>query len=572
MNPDELIVDSFAGGGGASLGLTMALGRSPDIAINHSRKAIAMHAAIHPETHHYCEDVWEVDPREATRGRPVGVAWFSPDCCHFSRAKGSQPVKKHIRGLASVVIKWVRDVRPRIIMLENVREFEDWGPLLPILKADGTPELFPDGSPKMRPDPDRAGETFADWVRILRNHGYRVEWRPLNAADYGAPTHRRRLFLVARCDGLPIVWPEPSHADPAKIGKGLFDQHLLPYRTAAECVDWTLPCHSIFLTKAEARAQGLRCIRPLAENTMKRIAMGLKRFVLDNPRPFLVTVNHGGDHFRGRSIDEPVGTLTGKNGYGVVSPFFTAQFGERQGQAPRAHRADEPLPTITARAGGGFPLVTPFLSAYYGEGNDPGPRGNHLDEPLRTQTASNRFALVSAFLAKHYGGVTGHELDRPIGTITSVDHHSVIAATLIKNNHGDKQAFALDEPLRTVLAGGKHHALTFAFLTKFYGRSTGHLADEPAHTIPSNDRLGLITVEGQDFAIVDIGLRMLGPRELYRCQGFPETYIIDPIVDGKPLSLGDQVEMCGNSVCPQVAAAIARANVGVMSHKETIGA
>lgn len=551
LRPDELVVDNFAGGGGASTGIFQALGRHVDVAINHSRRALAVHAANHPETRHYCEDVWEVDPRVATQGRPVGLAWFSPDCTHHSRAKGAQPVKKSIRGLAGVVIKWARLVRPRVIILENVREFEDWGPLLPMLDDDGNPMLWPDGSPKMRPDPDRKGETFTAWVWSLRTLGYSVEWRSLNAADFGAPTHRRRLFLVARSDGLPIAWPTPTH------GPG----RERPYRTAAECIDWSLPCYSIFLTRAEVRAARLKCIRPLAENTMARVAAGVKRFVLDNPKPFIVRCDHGGDHFRGQSLEQPLATVTGSHGFGLVSPFLTAQFGEREGQAPRAHRADEPLPTITSRAGGGFPLIMPCLTSYYGKGNDQGERGNRIDEPLRTQTAANRFGLVAAFLAKHYGGVVGHEVERPIGTVTSVDHHSLVAATLIKNNHGDKQAFAVDEPLRTIMAGGNHHAAAYAFLSKFYGRSTGQSLDEPAHTVTGNDRFGLVVVEGEDYVIVDIGLRMLSPRELFRCQGFPDSYIIDLEVDDRRLSAGDQVELCGNSVCPDVAAAIVRANV-----------
>ena len=279
---DELVIDNFAGGGGASMGIEAAIGRAVDIAVNHNRHSVEMHQLNHPHTRHLCEDVWDVDPVEATAGRPVGLAWFSPDCRHFSRAKGGKPVEKKIRGLAWVVVKWAKRVRPRVIILENVREFQDWGPL----------------TPDAKPCPKRKGQTYRRWRTQLENLGYATDCRVLNAADFGAPTHRRRFFLVARCDGRPIQWPEPTHGP----GRGR------AYRTAAECIDWSIPCPSIFLTKAESKPLGV--IRPLAEKTMRRIAMGLKRYVLDNPKPFLVTCNHGGPEFRGQSADEPMRTLT----------------------------------------------------------------------------------------------------------------------------------------------------------------------------------------------------------------------------------------------------------------------
>jgi DNA (cytosine-5)-methyltransferase 1 len=290
---DELIVDNFAGGGGASMGIEAALRRCVDLAINHDRAAVEMHSINHPHTRHLCEDVWQVDPVEATAGRRVGLAWFSPDCKHFSRAKGGKPVEKRIRGLAWIVVKWAKLGRPRVIILENVREFEEWGPL----------------DKYNMPCQKRKGQTFRRWVSSIRSLGYAVEWRMLNAADYGAPTHRRRLFLIARCDGKPIVWPAPTHGPGRKA-----------YRTAAECIDWSLPCPSIFLTREEGRKLGVN--RPLAEKTMRRIAMGLKRFVLDNPKPFIVHTTHAG-HRRPHGIDEPVPTVTAahRGEMAVVTPY-----------------------------------------------------------------------------------------------------------------------------------------------------------------------------------------------------------------------------------------------------------
>ncbi|MHC5544104.1 DNA cytosine methyltransferase, partial [Singulisphaera rosea] len=329
--------------------------------------------------------VWTVDPVEATAGRPVGLAWFSPDCKHFSRAKGSRPVEKRIRGLAWVVIRWAKRAEPRVIMLENVPEFQDWGPLIPKRDKRGELVLGEDGSPKMIPDPARKGETFRMWLGQLRKLGYDVEFRCLRACDFGAPTSRKRFFLIARRDGRPIVWPEPTH------GKGR-----LPYRTAAECIDWSIPCPSIFLSKEEARAIGVK--RPLADKTMRRIALGFKRFVVDNPKPYIVQCNHGGGQFRGQGLNDPLATITQRHGYGLVypsiAPYTIAQFGERTGQDPRAHSVDDPLPTITPRAGGGFPLISSYLSRYFG-GERP---------------------------------VVGSSIDGPLPTITAVDHHAIVAA------------------------------------------------------------------------------------------------------------------------------------------------
>ena len=530
MIDGELIVDSFAGGGGASTGIEMALGVSPDIAINHDPEALAMHAVNHPHTRHFCEDVWKVDPAGVCGGKPVGLFWLSPDCKHFSKAKGGKPVSKKIRGLAWLAVHWAKSVRPRVICLENVEEFVTWGPI----NADGMPCKI------------RKGFTFRRFVSMLSRLGYVVDWRELKACDYGAPTIRKRLFLVARCDGLPIVWPEPTH------GRGL-----LPYRTAAECIDFTRPCPSIFERE-----------RPLAPATLRRIARGIMRYVVNSPRPFIVPITHTGDS-RVDSIDTPLRTVTGahRGELALATPFVT-KF--RTGST--GHRADEPLHTITAGgdmkrdagAAHAMGLVSPTLiQAGYGEREGQAPRSLDLGKPLGTIVAQGqKHALVAAFLARHYGGHEndGAPLANPIPTITTQDHHHLVASNLVKlRNNGvgqDNRA-----PLDTLTGGGQHFAEVRAFLLKYYGTQTGGQdIERPLDTITAEDRFGLVTVEGVDYAIVDIGMRMLTPRELFLAQGFPASYIIDPVVGGKPLTKTAQVRMVGNSVVPQLAAAIVRAN------------
>lgn len=435
----ELVVDNFAGGGGASTGIEAAIGRPVDIAINHNPEAIAMHAANHPQTRHYCENIWEVDPREACGSRPVGLAWFSPDCTHFSRARGTQPVKKSIRGLAWVVIRWANAVRPRIIMLENVEEFQTWGPVV-----------------GERPDPLRAGETFRTWLGELSSLGYQIEFRVLTAADYGTPTTRRRLFLIARRDGAPVVWPEPTH------GRG----RPLPWRPAADIIDWSLPCPSIF-----DRA------RPLAEATLRRIAAGIRRYVIESEEPFIVKY-HGG----------------------LVSPFVV-----RHGH-------------YSTRTGSG--LVEGCGSGTF--------RGQSLEIPLATVCATNDKHLVCPILTKHYGGVVGHRVDRPLGTVTAKDHH----------------------------------ALTAASLTRFYGTCGGHIAKVRAFLkYYGAEGRSLVTIRGEQYAITDIGMRMLQPHELFAAQGFPRDYEIAPTHNGRPITKTAQISLAGNSVCPQVVEAIVGANV-----------
>jgi DNA (cytosine-5)-methyltransferase 1 len=525
---DELIVDNFAGGGGASLGIERAAGRAVDLAVNHDRAAIEMHTANHPHTRHFCEDVWKVKPREATGGRPVGLAWFSPDCKHFSRAKGAKPVEKKIRGLAWVAVKWAKAVRPRVIILENVREFEDWGPLVHLI-IDGKPQLTRNGDPVMVPDKGRKGLTFKRFVGSFRSLGYHVEWRNLNAADYGAPTHRRRLFLIARCDGKPIRWPAHTH------GKGR-----KPYRTAAECIDWSLPCPSIFDRK-----------KPLAEKTMRRIAMGIKRYVLENPKPFIVPLTHKGER-RTHGMDEPMPTVTGANRgeLGLVAPYLVRP--GHSGEEFRGQTLERPLGT--QHACNEFALTTPYLVEVQNGSSINGTRA--ADRPAHTITANPKgggVALVSAFLAKHFGGVVGHGIDRPASTVTAVDHHALAVAHLSKF-YGTSTGSDPREPAPTVTGQGLHIAEVRAFLLKYYGTDQDPRLDEPLHTLTSKDRFGLVTVEGVDYQIVDIGMRMLTPRELARAQGFPDDYILTG-------TKTNQVARIGNSVCPVMSEVLVRANL-----------
>lgn len=456
----EIIVDNFAGGGGASTGIELATGRSVDIAINHEPAAIAMHKANHPTTEHYCESIWDVEPRKATDGRPVALCWLSPDCKHFSKAKGGKPVEKSIRGLAWVAVRWAATVRPRVIMLENVEEFKTWGPLL----KDG------------RPDPKQKGRTFNCFVNALKRYGYQVEWKELRACDYGAPTIRKRLFLIARCDGKPIVWPKPTHGDPKS--QEVKSKRLKPWRTAAEIIDWNLPCPSIFERK-----------KPLAENTMRRIARGIVKFVLEDPDPFIIRVNYSGsNHHYTDSIHEPLKTITSKNGWGIVAPF---------------------------------------LAQYHTETAHSEVRGQALKDPIFTLDTSNRYGLVAAFLAKHYvGNYTGSwpKMTEPVSTIREVR----------------------------------------AFLTQYNGSSIGQDLRGPLNTISTHDRFGLVTIHGQNYAIVDIGMRMLEPHELFKAQGFPDDYIIDKDIDGKHYPKSAQVARCGNAVPPPFANHLVKANLPEM--------
>ncbi|EMR3366401.1 DNA cytosine methyltransferase [Klebsiella aerogenes] len=642
----EIIVDNFAGGGGASTGIELAIGRSVDIAINHDPNAVAMHTTNHPDTLHYCESVYEVRPKVATAGRRVGLVWLSPDCRHFSKAKGAKPVEKSIRGLAWLTLRWGLDVDPRVMMLENVEEFKTWGPLL---------------AAEMRPDPERVGETFRAFVgmlttgipanhpalaecceflnisldsedaaRLVKGLGYIVEYRELRACDFGAPTIRKRFFMVMRRDGKPIVWPEATHGDPKS--PAVLAGKLAPWRTAAECIDWSIPAPSIFGRK-----------KPLAENTLKRIARGIQRFVIDSAEPFIVKCNHTTtkgqyDCFRGQSLAEPLQTITKTHGFAVAVPHLTKFRTGATGQP-----VTEPVPTVTAgtsrRPGGnGHALgiveagLVPFLAGNGGSEYQAKPRpldkpahtilkesracivapviarqfgasiGHRADEPSATITAGGggKSQLVSAFLAKHYGGNytgPGVGLDEPTHAVTTVDHHAVVAAHLMVNNTGHPGG-SVESPVHTVTTGN-HHAVVASHLVKLRGTCRdGQRTDAPMPTITAGgqhigevettlavehydeqraqqvlaflkeycgaDSTGLVEIAGVTYRIVDIGMRMLQPHELYRAQGFPEWYIIDQDYRGVKYAKDKQVARCGNAVPPPFAEALVRANLPEM--------
>ncbi len=505
-----LVIDLFAGGGGASKGIEAAIRRQVDVAINHSPVALAVHEANHPRTLHMTTDVWKAKPLEVTQGRPVWILWASPDCTHHSRAKGGKPREQKIRSLAWAVTRWAKEVAPQQIYVENVPEFESWGPLV-----HDDHEAARLGIEVGQPNPNRRGETFRAWVRKLEKYGYAIEWRVLDASHFGAPTRRRRIFIIARRDGKPIAWPAASH------GPGR-----LPFRTAAECIDWSLPCRSIFGRE-----------RPLKPKTMWRIAQGLKRFVFDNPRPFVLRYN--GERFRGQTPDEPLTTLDGSNRFGIVAPVLQQSgYGERPGQ--RARVLD-------------------------------------INEPLGTLVDGQKHALVMGWLAKHFGDpqrkdggggvVVGDDLRRPIGAITGKDHHSYAAVTLARFNgnpqNGHPGCTSLDEPLPTIMAGGErggvHIAEVRAFLTTYYGSdgTGGQQLELPMRTVTGKDRLGLVTIHGTEYQIVDIGMRMLQPHELLRAQ-------FGKYADGYDLSAAKtktaKVKLIGNSVAPENAEALIAAN------------
>lgn len=505
----EIIVDNFAGGGGASTGIEMATGRSVDIAINHDPEAIRMHKANHPSTKHYCESVWDVNPVEACNGHPVALAWFSPDCKHFSKAKGGKPKSKKIRGLAWVALRWAAMVRPRVIMLENVEEFKTWGPL----------------NRSHRPIKAKQGKTFEKFITQLRNLGYDVEFRELVAADYGAPTMRKRFFLIARCDGKEIVWPEPTHGpeDSEAVKKGL----LRPYVGAYTQLDFSLPCPSIFDTAEEIKEKyGIRAVRPLAPKTMERIARGIKKFVIDNAEPFIVQVNHSGssaDYCK--SMNAPLQVITSKHGFGIVEPLLAPIMGVNTTNHPGG-KCDEPIHTITT--GNQQCLISPTLIQYHSETSEKEVRGQAIENPIMTVDGSNRYGLVTSFLSKFYKSGIGQDMR---------------------------------EPLHTVTTSPGHFGEVRAFLIKYYGQGTGQNIKEPLDTVTANDRFGLVTIQGVDYQIVDIGLRMLEPKELYGCQGFPEDYIIDRDYTGKEYPRSEQVRRCGNAVCPPIPAALVKVNL-----------
>lgn len=584
MRDSEIIVDNFAGGGGASTGIEMATGRSVDIAINHDVNAIAMHTTNHPDTLHYCESVFDVNPLVATAGRPVGLAWFSPDCRHFSKAKGSKPVEKEIRGLAWIVIRWALAVRPRVMMLENVEEFKTWGPL--IAAEDGG----------LRPDPLRTGETFEAFCGMLSGGipaghpalvecceflgiaaggelaqqlvaglGYAVDHRELRACDFGAPTIRKRFFMVMRCDGVPVTWPEPTYGDPKT--PAVQGGKLAPWRTAAECIDWSIPAPSIFDRK-----------KSLAENTLKRIARGIQRFVIESASPFIVKCNHTStktnyDCFRGQPLGEPLQTVTKSPGYAIaeptLAPFLAGNGGSEYQAKPRP--LDKPAHTILKESRAC--VVAPVIARQFGASV-----GHRADAPSGAITAGGggKSQLVTANLIKHYGGNytgPGVSLDEPAHSVTTVDHHAVVASHLVMLRGTCRDGRVVDAPAPGLTAGGQHvgevkttlaadgydeHRAqqTLAFLREYCGE----------------DCDGLVTVDGITYRIVDIGMRMLQPHELYRAQGFPEWYIIDQDYTGKKYPKDKQVARCGNAVPPPFAEALVRANLPEMCHRKSIAA
>ncbi len=516
----------------------MATGRHPDIAINHDPQALEMYRANHPGTNTLCEDVFDVEPRKVTGGRPVGLGWFSPDCTFHSKARGGKPHRdKHrarrVRGLAGVVIRWAAQVRPRVICVENVEEFRDWGPLMK--NAEGG----------WVPDPARKGDSFRRWCARLQNLGYVVEARELRACDYGAPTSRKRLFIIARCDGQPIQWPQPTHG-PGRIR---------PYRTAAECIDWRIPCPSIFDRK-----------KPLAPATLRRIARGIKRYVIDAAQPFVMPLTHQGSDSRVYSIAEPLRTVTGANRgeQAVVTPLL-ARLGQTGGNGSYVNDVRDPVTTVTTKAE--HLLIVPTLvQTGYGERPGQAPRVPGLEKPLGTVVADGqKHALVMAFLAKHFGGgkngqqPPGLPMTGPLGTVTAVDHHALVATSLVKLKGTCRDGQPVTEPLGTVQAQGKHYAQVCAFLVAYYGVDQDAQLGLPMPTATTRDRFAIVTIHGVDYAIVDIGMRMLSPRELFNAQGFPRDYEISPSYRGKKFTKTAQVAKAGNSVPPPCSEAVVRA-------------
>ncbi len=615
---DDCFVDSFAGGGGASTGIEMATGHPVDVAINHNEAAIMMHRRNHPFTEHYIEDIWQVDPKTAVRGRHVRLAWFSPDCKHFSRAKGAALVDKKIRGLAWVVLKWAAAVRPDVIMLENVPEFTTWGPVR-----------------KGKPVKSKAGQTYQKWLSQLESLGYVVETKKICAADHGAPTIRTRFHLIARCDGKPIVFPERTHAprDHADVKRG----KLKPWRSASEVIDFSLPCPSIFASKQDIKEQyGVNAMRPLKENTLRRIARGLDKFVIKSGEPFIVPVGYGENkgqkprvhdmkeplstvvsstkqyvcdpimtpyhmhnhsNASGTDMNDPVNTVTGVGAQILVEPIVTP-YAICNNAGNASHGMVEPVPTVTT--GGRNLLAAPTLIQYHTEQSAKEHRGQKLDDPIQTVDAANRYGLSSAFLSEWYGnareginlkeplqtitgkdrealttaflskfftGVDGADAKEPMPTVTSIDHNSIILSHLAHFKGKDKGQSCKD-PLMTVTARDGQFADVRTTIVKYDGQTNLGYWSEVRKMLNlycgyelAEDEILLLNIRGTWYFISDIGLRMLIPRELYDAMGFPHDYIIDKDINGNPITRADQVARCGNAVCPAVAEALVRANL-----------
>lgn len=566
---EEMIIDNFAGGGGASTGIELATGRAVDAAINHDPDAILMHQTNHPQTRHYCESVWDVDPWEVTRGRPVGLAWFSPDCKHFSKAKGSKPVDRNIRGLAWIVLKWAGTVKPRVIILENVEEFQTWGPVR-----------------KGKPVKSRRGETFRKWKEQLQALGYEIDHRELVAADYGAPTIRKRFFLIARCDGKPIIWPERTHAP--KDSEEVKNGKCKPWRGAAEIIDWTIPCPSIFDTTDEIKEKyGIRAIRPLAVNTQKRIARGIEKFVLQNKEPFIVPIGYGerkGQASRVHDIKEPVSTVVSSGKQYLcqpeLSPFIVQV--NHKGEQFRGQELKEPIPTITGKHGYGLatPVMTaiavskaeqclamPSLIQYHTEQSER-VRGQGMDEPIMTLDAANRYGLSVAYLAEYFQNGRPLDVKSPLHTSTTKDRECVVETFIskfYKTGIGQKP----DEPLHTVTTSAGHFGIVTVKMNRsemnlHHWNEVRELLNAYCGYAIAEDEILLLDVNGTLYFISDIGLRMLTPRELYAANGFPPDYIIDHDYTGKAYGKTKQVARCGNAVPPPFAEALVRANLPEM--------
>jgi len=580
FNPqdDEIVVDFFCGGGGAGTGLEIGLGRAVNVAKNHSPQAISMHTVNHPGAQHFTTDVFEGDPDAECGGKAVGWFHMSPDCTHHSQAAGGQPRKREIRNLSWIGLKWGGKKRPRVISLENVKQILQWGRLIAkrdkatgrVVKLGGEVaapgEVVPVGQQFLIPDPKQRGRTWRRFVALLEGMGYVVEWRVIRACDFGAPTSRERLFMIARCDGQPIVWPEPTHAKNPVKGQQ-------KWKTAADCIDFTDLGKSIFGRKKD-----------LAPATLRRVAKGMKKFVIDSATPFIVPIaNWSGETVQ--SAGEPLRTITSypKGGaFSVVSPII----------APATHQGSdrindplEPLPTITsggnyqrpAGAAHAMGISTVFMAQMNGGFNTTDAKS--VEDPMTTVTnTGSQQQLVAANLVHLRGNCDARDVNDPLHTVSASGQHHGLVSAFMERAFGGSVGQGLEDPAPTITAGGggksslvsltlspEHEAGALrvaAFLISYYGTENISACDSPAPTITTKDRLAMVTVmvKGTPYVIVDICLRMLKPAELYKAQGFPADYIISHGADGKPFTKTQQVHMCGNSVSPPPMAALARAN------------
>lgn len=582
---DFYLIDNFAGGGGASTGIELATGHPIDVAINHDESAIMMHKCNHPYTKHYREDIWAVDPIKATAGHPVKLAWFSPDCKHFSRAKGAALVSKNIRGLAWVVLRWAGTVRPDVIMLENVPEFVTWGPVR-----------------KGKPVKSKAGQTYQKWYKQLTDLGYKIETKNLCAADYGAPTIRTRFCLIARCDGKPIKFPEPTHAP--RNSEAVKSGRLKPWRAAAEVIDFSLPCYSIFESKEKIKEKhGVTVRRPLKPNTLCRIARGLDKFVIKSTEPFIIPIGYGerkGQAPRVHDINEPLTTVVSSTKHYLCEPSVMP-YGMTNNANNAPHSPHEPIPTITSgnrvynceaeitpyiaqqkfnnspqdvrnplstvTAVGSHELITPSLIQYHSEKSER-VRGQAMSNPLMTVDGANRYGLSAAYLTQYFSGDGHyHSVNKPLATITTMEREGVTSAFLSEFHGASKDGISIEKPMPTITGSG-HHSLIVTEIVKWDGKTDlkywneiRNLLNEYCGYSLKEDEILLLNINGVWYFISDIGLRMLTPRELYDAMGFPHDYIIDKDETGNAIKRTDQVARCGNAVCPAIAEAMVRANI-----------